>query len=137
MSQPDNLEGPPAYMLDASAHLAQLHGEPRADVVKTLKPGLAISSVNWAEVLRKSIARGSSEPRRVWQDWESLGLRILSFTAEDAEVAAQLWSTTRPADLSLGDQACLGLAKRLGLPALTADHNWAALDLEVKTRLIR
>ena len=88
MSQPDNLEGPPAYVVDASALLAQLHGEPGADVVETLKPGLAISSVNWAEVLRKIIARGSSEPRRVWQDWESLGLRIPSFTAGDAEVAA-------------------------------------------------
>jgi len=37
----------------------------------------------------------------------------------------------------MGDRACLGLAQRLGLPALTADLIWTALDLDVEVRLIR
>ena len=127
----------PAFVLDASAVLAQLHGESGADVVEALGARSAISSVNWAEVLQKVIARGSRQPLEVRQDWESLGLRILPFTAEDAERTAQLWQFSRRAGLSLGDRACLSLAQRLGLPALTADRSWAALDLEVEVRLIR
>ena len=97
----------------------------------------AISSVNWAEVLQKVIARGGRQPLEVRQDWESLGLRILPFTPEDAERTAQLWHSSGRAGLSLGDRACLSLAQRLGLPALTADRSWAALDLEVEVQLIR
>ena len=66
-----------------------------------------------------------------------MGLRILPFTPEDAELTAGLWSTSRQAGLSLGDRACLSLAQRLSLPALTADRSWAALELEVEVRLIR
>ena len=137
MNQGQLQEVLPAFVLDASALLAQLHREPGAEVVEALGARSVISSVNWAEVLQKVIARGSRELWEVWQDWESLGLRILPFMAEDAELTAQLWSTSRQAGLSLGDRACLSLAQRLGLPALTADRGWAALDLEIEVRLIR
>jgi PIN domain nuclease of toxin-antitoxin system len=92
--------------------------------------------VNWAEVVQKVISSGR-EAHEVRENLESLGLRILPFTTDDAESTAQLWSTTRRAGLSLGDRACLSLAQKLGLPALTTDRIWAALDLEVQVRLIR
>jgi len=38
--------------------------------------------------------------------------------------------------LSFGDSACIALAKTLGLPALTADSEWAAVP-GVSVRLIR
>jgi ribonuclease VapC len=46
---------------------------------------------------------------------------------------------TKPFGLSLGDHACLALAKRENLPALTADHSWlrAAPLVGVEVRLIR
>jgi ribonuclease VapC len=96
-----------------------------------------ISSVNWAEVTQKVIAQGSLEPGDVRRDLESVGLQILPFTADDAELAAFLWSTTRAAGLSFGDRACLSLAHKLGLPALTADRAWSGLDLDIEVRLIR
>jgi PIN domain nuclease of toxin-antitoxin system len=38
--------------------------------------------------------------------------------------AALMASATRRLGLSLGDRICLALAKRTGLPALTADRSW-------------
>ncbi len=137
MSHHGSVGDSPAYVLDASALLAQLHGEPGANVVEAVGSRSVISSVNWAEVLQKVIAQGSRETGDVWRDLESVGLRILPFTAEDAESVAQLWSSTRQAGLSLGDRACLSLAHRLGLPALTADRAWSGLELDVEVRLIR
>jgi PIN domain nuclease of toxin-antitoxin system len=137
VSQADGLEVLPGYVLDASALLAQLNGEPGFDVVEALIQSSVISSVNWAEVLQKVIARGIREVRDVREDLASLGLQVLPFTEEDAEPTARLWSTSRRAGLSLGDRACLSLAQKLALPALTADRGWAALGLEVEVRLIR
>jgi ribonuclease VapC len=126
----------PAYVLDASALLAFSQGEDGANVVGPLLERSVISSVNWAEVLQRAISLGLGTQGKQ-EDLESLGVQILPFTVEDAGYTAQLWSISRQAGLSLGDRACLSLAARLGLPALTADRSWAALDLDVEVRLIR
>ena len=128
--------GWPAYVVDASALLAFSQGEEGANEVGPLLEKSVISSVNWAEVLQKAISLGLGT-RGKQEDLESLGVQILPFTVEDAGYTAQLWLNTRRAGLSLGDRACLSLAVRLGLPALTADRSWAAPDLEVEVRLIR
>jgi PIN domain nuclease of toxin-antitoxin system len=39
--------------------------------------------------------------------------------------------------LSLADRACLALAEREGVPAVTADKKWAMLDIGIKVSLIR
>ena len=136
MTQPDGLVGLPAYVLDASALLAFSQGEQGANVVEPLLERSVISSVNWAEVLQRAIFLGLGTQGKQ-EDLESLSVQILPFTVEDAGYTAQLWATTRGAGLSLGDRACLSLAHRLGLPALTADRAWGNLDLEVEVRLIR
>jgi PIN domain nuclease of toxin-antitoxin system len=51
--------------------------------------------------------------------------------------AGKLRAAARSRGLSLGDRACLALAQREGLPALTADRAWAGLDIGVEVRLIR
>jgi PIN domain nuclease of toxin-antitoxin system len=137
VSQAGVVESLPAYVLDASAVLALLHGEPGANVVRPLVERSVISSVNWAEVLQRALARVKVEVRDVREDLGALGLQVLPFTEDEAEVTAWLWPTTRRAGLSLGDRACLSLAHRLGLPVITADRGWAALGLEVEVRLIR
>ena len=136
MSQADVSMGQPPYVLDASALLALLNRESGANVVRPLVERPVISSVNWAELFQRTIALGM-KVRDLRVRMESLGLGLLPFTSEDAELTAHLWSTTRRAGLSLGDRACLSLARRLGLPALTADRGRAAADLEVEVRLIR
>ena len=126
----------PDLVLDSSALLAALHGEPGgAQVEPQINRGV-MSSVNWSEVVQRSLAFGvPMEGFR--EDLEALGLTILPFSADEAETAAALWTRTRQMGLSLGDRACLALALRLGLPTLTADQVWARLDLGVEVRIVR
>ena len=122
--------------MDASAVLALLQGENGSEVVSPLLPRAVMSTVNWAEVLQRLVLAGLPiDGYR--EDLEALGLDLLDFTLQDAESVAQLWPITRPVGLSLGDRACLSLARRLGLPAFTADRHWATLDLGVEVRLVR
>ena len=50
---------------------------------------------------------------------------------------ARLRALTRAHGLASGDRACLALARRLGLPALTADRTWAELGLGISVVVIR
>ncbi len=56
---------------------------------------------------------------------------------EQAFLAGELHRQTRPLGLSLGDCACLVLARSRGLPALTADRAWQGLPLDLEIVLIR
>jgi ribonuclease VapC len=107
------------------------------EIVEASLDRSVICSVNWAEVLQKVIARGGKQPQDVGGDLEFLGLAVVPFTAEDAMTAAEMWTVGRQAGLSLGDRACLSLARRLGLPALTTDQIWGTLSLGIDVRLIR
>jgi ribonuclease VapC len=123
-------------VLDASAVLALLHSEPGAEAVEAVLEHAAISTVNWSEVCQRWIAH-EVDISDLRTDTEALGLQIVPFTVDDAEQAAELWSSTRHLGLSLGDRACLGLARRLARPALTADRAWLDVDLGVEIRAIR
>jgi ribonuclease VapC len=123
-------------VLDASAVLALLHSEPGADAVEEALEHAAISTVNWSEVCQRSIAH-DVDVSDLRADTEALGVQLVPFSVEDAELAAALWSATRHLGLSLGDRACLGLARRLERPAVTADRAWLDLDLGVEIRAIR
>jgi hypothetical protein len=70
-------------------------------------------------------------------DLEALGLAILPFTAEEAEIAGQIWQQTRQYGLSLGDRACLSLGIRLNAQVLTADQVWSDLNLPITVHIIR
>ncbi len=66
-----------------------------------------------------------------------LELTIVDFNTELAYQAGLLSPLTKGAGLSLGDRACLALAQRLGLPALTADRAWKDLSLGIEVQVIR
>lgn len=123
-------------VLDASALLAALHGEPGGHDVANQLEMAAICSVNLSEVIQHSLARGV-EVDGLRNDLMAVGLTVLPFTAEDAEAAAKLWSATHSLGLSLGDRACLALAQRLSLPAITADKVWGQLRISIPIQLIR
>ena len=123
-------------VLDASALLSFLQDEPGGDQVEAVLPEAVISSVNWAEVVQKSVAAGV-DVDGMRDDLEALGLKILSFTAEEAELSGRLWQQTRQAGLSLGDRACLSVGIKLKALVLTADQIWVSLDLPVTVQCIR
>jgi ribonuclease VapC len=113
-------------VLDSSAVLALLLGEPGHEVVRAALPGSFLSTVNFAEIATKLCERGVpvSEVRNAIL---TLGIDIVDFTVEHALLTGELRNATKSAGLSIGDRACLALAQLHGLPALTADKAWAGL----------
>jgi ribonuclease VapC len=131
------------YVLDASAMLAWLFQEPGAGMVtQALGKGAVISSINWSETLQKLLGRGIS-PEQAHADLTERkildkALNIVHFNAVDAGETAQLTPETADYGLSLADRACIALARRLALPALTSDRAWGKLTLEnLKIQIIR
>jgi len=124
-------------VLDASALLVYLQRERGHLLVEPVLEASVMSAVNLSEVLQKSAAAGVSAAG-LQADLQAVGLRVHAFDAEDAACAADLWASTRKLGLSLGDRACLALAKRLHLPAYTADRAWAAVQVPgVVVRTVR
>lgn len=110
-------------VLDASAVLAFVHGEPGAAVAQRAIPGGRMGAVNWSEVALKVLRSGKPwEPVRT--ALLGAGLQVEGFTAHDAEIAAALAVENPGRGLSLADRACLALGRRLRLPVITADRSW-------------
>lgn len=124
------------FVLDASALLAAFNGEAGADRVIELLPLSAISAVNLAEVVAKLQERGMPDDR-IRATIEAMELEIDPFGDILAVEAGLLRSVTREAGLSLGDRACLALARHRNVPALTADRAWQKLGLDVQVELVR
>jgi len=123
-------------VLDASALLALFHGERGSEHVEAALEGALVSTVNWAEVVQKSVARGVAiEGMR--EELLGTGVRLEVFTEQQAETAGKLWIDTQRWGLSLGDRACLSLALERSLPILTADRAWKTLRLDLDIQIIR
>ena len=124
------------YVLDASALLAFLHDEPGADQVRQALDSACVSTVNWAEVVQKSLGRQTNVVG-MKEEFTEVGVIFKSFTPSQAELAAHLWKKTRRYGLSLADRACLALAIEKKAIVLTADRVWAELKLDVEIQLVR
>lgn len=123
-----------SIVLDASALLAILNQEPRARRWEDAVRDAAFSAVNLSEVVAKMADVGMNE--RQIRDGLDLGMTVVPFDAALAHVAGLLRPTTRPLGLSLGDRACLALAMRMGLPAVTTDRAWGRLRLGVDIQVM-
>lgn len=123
-------------VLDASAILAFLRGEPGAEVVSSYCGDAIASAVNVAEAGARLSDFGLS-PTEVQRSIALMGMDIIPFDAAQAHDAACLRGATRRMGLSLGDRACLQLAARRRLPALTSDRAWTEIDVAVEVLLIR
>ena len=123
-------------ILDASALLAFLQGEKGADVVQDVMSRALISSVNWAEVMQK-MAVFDENVAEIRPDLEAMGLKIVPFTVEQADICASLWQMSKPYGLSFADRACIATGMQRKTAVLTADRVWQLLVLPVEIKTIR
>ena len=129
----------PASILDASALIAFLHDEPGSNaVVDAIAETAAVSVVNWAETLSKVAADGG-DPQQIADNFQASDSPLIlePLTDDDCVEIARLRPLTKTHGLSLADRACLALARRLDLPVVTADRDWADLNLGITLQLIR
>ena len=123
-------------VLDASAVLSLLLGEPGADVVKQHLADHCISALNYSEVLARTMKLcGSLADAKRQVDRHDLC--VIAYDAEQATVTASLVPATKSLGLSLADRACLALGLVRGLPVVTADRGWGQLEIGVAVELIR
>ena len=124
-------------VLDASALLAYLRDEQGADAVQeALAEAASIGTVNLSEVLSK-LADGGQDPGKAMERIGVLPLEVVPFDEDLAVETARLRPLTVQAGLSLADRACLALARRRGVRALTADAAWRRVRLDVDIVLVR
>lgn len=123
-------------VLDASAVLAVLNGEPGEKKVVPILAESAINAVNLTEVGAKLIEAGMDESSaQIAVSVLGIG-EVTDFDEELAWETAKLRPLTKQYGLSLGDRACLALAIKLKVPAVTADKQWSKLKL-CKVLIIR
>lgn len=122
-------------VLDASALLAFLLGEPGGDRVGSTIESSCLSTVNLSEVLGR-FARDGHDANMVSRRIASTAIELVPFEVEDAALAAHLLPKTRALGLSLGDRACLVLGLVRGCPVLTADRSWLELDLGLEIECV-
>lgn len=123
-------------VVDTSAVLAALWGEPGGARVDLVLPGASISAVNLAELVAKLSDRGGNA-EQIDRVLATLGLTVHALDEAGARQCGGLRPSTRQLGLSLADRACVALGLALNLPILTADRAWARLDLAVEIEQIR
>jgi ribonuclease VapC len=122
-------------VLDASVLLAHISGEKGFEAVPQFSHGALLSTVNLAEVFAKLLERNFTA-KEAGETIYGYGFHPVPFDRELARQTGVLRPLTKALGLSLGDRACLALAQREGLPALTADKSWIRLSIGIEIRVI-
>ena len=125
-----------SIVLDASALLAMINSEPGAEMVYGVLVDATMSAVNYSEVVAKLVDKGQDDGEAIGM-LDALPITVRPVDVAQARRAGLLRGRTRARGLSLGDRICLALAIELELPALTADREWAGLDLGIEIVVIR
>ena len=128
----------PSCVIDTSAVFVDLQNEDGAAEARKWLRDAAISTVNLHEIVAKTTEKGAT-PDQARELLAKLRLTVHSCDEADAIEGGLMRVATKSKGLSLGDRSCLALAKRLGLPAVTADKDWAdiAADVGVEVVLVR
>ena len=118
-----------SVVLDASAIIAFLQGEPGSEVVGQAlhSQRCVVSAANQAEVIAKAMDRGA-ETEAIKTILADLAYSVLDIPVGDGEQAGWIRGQTRSIGLSLGDRLCLALAQRLKARVLTADRAWLGVS---------
>ena len=123
-------------VLDASAVIALLRSEPGCDVVQGAIADAVISTVNYSEVLKKTIERGGTGDAAA-AFVRGLSIAIILFDETLAAMSAELYPQTKEHGLSLADRACLALGIQRNCKVLTSERRMALPSLSIKVKLIR
>lgn len=128
-------------VLDVSAVLAWLWQEEGSDRISNLlaEQRCLLGSVNPAEIISKTLDKGMPPDKIAELLLASLDAEFVPFSLDQTVETGLLRPLTRGLCLSLGDRACLALAKARGAVAVTADRIWLNLDegLGVEIECIR
>lgn len=126
-ARPATAGGRQAYVLDASALLCLINGEPGSERVAAVLSVAVISAVNLAEVTSKLNELGpDADAARALL--APLHLSVVPFDESAAHTTGALRSAMRGQGLSLGDRACLALCAIRGATALTTDKAWGKVS---------
>ncbi len=122
-------------VLDASAVIALLKQERGGGKVAGIVADSSVGVFNQAEVVSHFVHLGApiEEVRAM------LGALPYTVVAADDSLgweAGLLRAVTSSAGLSLGDRFCLALAKRLGVPAYTADRAWKDVAIAAGVKVV-
>jgi PIN domain nuclease of toxin-antitoxin system len=125
-------------VLDASAVLAYMLAEPGADVVESILRPSYLTAINLAEIVSYYAKFGAAREEIVAL-LQPMPCTIVAIDAALSFDAGMLRPLTLKGGLSLGDRYCLALARRLDLPALTAERHWPLIAdaAGVRIELIR
>ncbi|MCX6894613.1 MAG: PIN domain-containing protein [Verrucomicrobia bacterium] len=129
-------------VLDASAMLAMFFGQPGMEQVRDLfhkaseadRP-VFISAVNWAEVLYKMERKHGKAGYETARQFErTTPLEAVPVDRELAEAAALLKNEY---DLGLADAFAAALAKSKKAELITGDHEFKAVEKEIKINWLK
>lgn len=128
----------PTCVVDTSTVFVDLNEEQGVDQARRWLRDAAMSAINLQEVVSKCLDKGvpaEAIPALI----AALRLDVRPLDASLAMEAGMMELVTARLGLSHGDRACLALARKLGLPAVTADQAWAdvAQELGVEVVLVR
>jgi len=116
--------------------MAFLNDEVGADLTEQwLDQGAAISALCVQETMANLVRRDVDRQSAV-DMIEALGLEVHALDFDLAIDAGDLITITRSKGLSHGDRACLSLARKLQLPAVTADSAWADIAQEAGAEVL-
>lgn len=111
------------YVLDSSALIAVLGLEAGHERVAGLLDRSVISAVNLAEIVNK-LARETPSASAVRQLLADMQLAVVDWSEDMAYRSVEFTRFNKSHGLSLGDRACLTLAKQLKATAVTSDRAW-------------
>ena len=127
-------------VMDSSAMIALLEQEEGWEIVEKNLSNAIISSVNLSEVIaviNRKVAEDDGAQEEALRLLRNSFCNVIGFEEEQAVIAGLLDKITKKYGLSLGDRACLALAKYKNCSVLTGDRVWKELELGIDVRLIR
>jgi len=125
------------YVLDSTALIALVGLEPGSQRIVGLLENSTISAVNLAETANKLREKGFSQ-EDVRESLAKLELRVEDWSEAMAYRSVEFTPFNKSHGLSLGDRACLTLARQFGAIAVTSDRTWRRLpSLDVRIMIFR